>query len=290
MTAATRSAVPALVLRWLLALAGALPLGLLRALGGVLGWVAYLASPGYRGQMRRNLEQAAPDEVPAICRAAIPEAGRMVAELPWIWTRPPEETARRVVCDSLHVLDEARDQARGILFLTPHLGGFEATARFWAARQPITVLFRPPKKAWLENLVAAARTAPGVRAVPAGPAGLRALLRALRSGEAIGLLPDQVPGRGAGTWVPFFGRPAYTMTLPERLVAQTGAAVILAVGERLPGSRGWRLHLERMDETPTPERLNRRLEGLIMRLPGQYLWGYNRYKRPAGAPAPPGHE
>jgi len=103
------------------------------------------------------------------------------------------------------------------------------------------------------------------------------------------VLPDQVPGEGAGAWAPFFGRPAFTMSLPERLAAQTGAAVVLAVGERLPGGQGWRLHLERMHEPPTPERLNHRLEGLIARLPGQYLWAYNRYKQPAGVAAPPVH-
>src|SRR5690606_30765619 len=161
--------------------------------------------------------------------------------------------------------------------------------------------FRQPKQDWLAALVASSRSCPGMRAVPVGAAGLRALVRALRSGEAVGLLPDQVPGQGAGAWAPFFGRPAFTMTLPERLVAQTGAAVVLAVGERLPGGRGWRLHLERMQEPPSPERLHRgrmqrtprpgrrtqRLEGLAARLPGQYCWAYNRYKQPAGVAAPP---
>ena len=266
-----------------------LPLAVLRAVGALLGRLVYAASPAYRGRLDANLAQAGYGEAPAVRRRAVAEAGRMVGELPWIWARPPAEVAGRISCDSLRVFDEAEAERRGILFLTPHLGGFEATARYCAARRPITVLFRRPKQGWLAALVASARSAPGMRAVPIGAAGLRALLRALRSGEAVGLLPDQVPGAAAGVWAPFFGRPAFTMSLPERLAAQTGAAVVLAVGERLPGGRGWRLHLERMHEPPTPERLNHRLEGLIARLPGQYLWAYNRYKQPAGVAAPPVH-
>lgn len=272
---------------WLVRIVGLLPLAMLRAAGALLGHVVYAVSPAYRGRLLANLQQAGYGEAPAIRRRAAAEAGRMVAELPWIWCRTPQEIVRRTSCDSLRVFDEAEAGGRGIIFLTPHIGGFEATARYCAARLPITVLFRPPKQDWLAALVAASRSCPGMRAVPAGPSGLRALLRALRSGDAVGLLPDQVPGEGAGAWAPFFGRPALTMVLPERLAAQTGAAVVLAVGERLPGGQGWRLHLEHMKEPPTPERLNQRLEGLVSRLPGQYLWAYNRYKRPAGAAASP---
>ncbi len=274
---------------WLVRTAGALPLAVLRAAGALLGWVVYAGSSAYRGRLVANLEQAGYGDAPAVRRRAIAEAGRMVAELPWIWAHSPVDIARRMAHDSLRVLDEAEAERRGILFLTPHLGGFEAAARYYATRRPVTVLFRVPKQAWLAALVDSARSCPGMHAVPAGAAGLRALLRALRSGAAVGLLPDQVPGQGAGAWAPFFGRSAFTMSLPERLAAQTGAAVVLAVGERLPGGRGWRLHLERMREPPTPERLNRRLEGLIARLPGQYLWAYNRYKQPTGASAPPAH-
>jgi len=272
---------------WLVRLAGALPLAVLRSAGALLGWLVYAGAPAYRGRLVANLDQAGYGDAPAVRRRAIAEAGRMVAELPWIWARPPAELARRMACDSLRVLHEAAAERRGILFLTPHLGGFEAAARYCAVHQPITVLFRTPKQAWLAALVQSSRSCPGMHAVPVGAAGLRALLRALRSGAAVGVLPDQVPGRGAGAWAPFFGRSAFTMSLPERLAAQTGAAVVLAVGERLPGGQGWRLHLERMREPPTPERLNHRLEGLIARLPGQYLWAYNRYKQPTGASAPP---
>ena len=76
------------------------------------------------------------------------------------------------------------------------------------------------------------------------------MMRALRRGETVGLLPDQVPPEGMGVWAPFFGRPAYTMTLAARLVQQTGAAVLLLWGERLP--RGARLRACACSPLPEP--------------------------------------
>ena len=273
---------PPLVLRAL----GRLPLAGVRAAGALFGWLVYAASPRYRRLLRENLAQAGVDDA-RLRSQAVQEAGRMVAELPWVWARAPQAVAARVACDRLDLVAPQGD-GRGILFLTAHLGAFEVAARYCAAHRPITVLYRPAKRARVDRWVRAARDVTGVRPVPANRAGVRALLRALRDGEAVGLLPDQVPSVGEGRWVPFFGRPAYTMTLPQRLAQASGARVVLAAVERLPGE-GWRIHLEQIDEEPTPEAINRRIEALVRRWPALYLWAYNRYKHPAGAPPAPGN-
>ncbi len=114
---------------------------------------------------------------------------------------------------------------------------FEVTAQgyvreFGAAHGPITVLFRPARQAWLRAVVAHARQRPGLATAPTTLAGVKQMLKALKAGQAIGLLPDQVPPQGMGLWSPFFGQPAYTMTLAARLVQQTGAQLLLAWGER----------------------------------------------------------
>lgn len=260
-----------------------LPLRVLHAAGVLAGLAAYALSGDYRRKLRRHLALAG---YPRSLRgAAAREAGRLVGELPFVWFRPLAEVAARVRCDDVAVVDAAERSARGLLFLTPHLGSFEVTARWYSARRPITVMFKPPRQPALARVMAAARSGPTMRSVPAALAGVRAMLRALRRGEAVGLLPDQVPGAGEGQWAPFFGQPAYTMTLPLRLAQASGAVVVLAVGERLPGGRGWRLHLERLDEAPGPVALNAAMERLIRRFPAQYLWGYNRYKAPSGAAA-----
>jgi KDO2-lipid IV(A) lauroyltransferase len=128
------------------------------------------------------------------------------------------------------------------------------------------------------------RTRGGARVSPANLRGVRTLYKALRRGEAIGVLPDQVPQVGEGAWADFFGRSAYTITLVRRLQKQTGAAVIFCFAERLPDAKGYVLRYERYRGGELDEHaLNREIENLIRVCPTQYLWSYNRYKAPPGA-------
>ncbi len=268
-----------------------LPLGLLQAAGALLGLLAYLAAPDYRRTLRQNLRQAGFATRRLAWSAAL-EAGRMVGELPFVWfRRGPRAAAQRVQVSGYEHVEQARVQGRGVLFLSPHLGCFEVCAQVAAGWGPITVLYRPPHKAWLQPL-ALARPRENLRVVPATAAGMRPLLRALRAGEAVGLLPDQAPSAGEGTWVAFFGRPAYTMTLPARLLQLTGARLVFAFAERLPAGRGYRLRLHPVDDLPGDAqqaalRINQEIEALVRSCPQQYLWGYRRYKVPRGAAQPP---
>ena len=139
---------------------------------------------------------------------------------------------------------------------------------------------------WLARLMARARNRPGLHTAPTSLAGVRQMLRALRQGHAVGLLPDQVPPEGMGLWAPFFGRDAYTMTLSARLAQQTGAVLLLLWGERLPFGRGFRLHFRELARPLATEldaalvQINQEMERLIRECPQQYLWGYARYKMP----------
>jgi len=265
-----------------------LPLPLLHNLGALLGWAAWLLSPTYRRHLRDNAALAGAG---AAASASVAEAGKSLLELPKIWLRPHDEVVERVVrVSGWELVEEARKLGRGILFLTPHLGCFEITAQYYASVGPITVLYRRPKQAWLAPLIESGRGA-NLRLAPADMSGVRRLIKALRGGEAVGMLPDQAPGAGEGVWAPFFGRPAYTMTLAARL-AETGATVLLAYAERLHYGAGYHLKLfplSRPLEGDLPARvaqINAELEVLIRDCPEQYLWGYNRYKKPSGAPDP----
>lgn len=266
-----------------------LPLPLVHNLGAAAGWLAWLASPTYRRNFARHITQA---NLVDARLAAIPEAGKALFELPKIWLRPQQEVVGRVVRVSGWELVEAAWQAgRGILFLTPHLGCFEITAQYYAAQRPITVLYRRPKQDWLAPLIEEGRGA-NLKLAPADLSGVRRLLKALKGGDAVGMLPDQVPGNGEGAWVPFFGRPAYTMTLAARL-AETGATVLFAYAERLHYGAGYHLRLFPLtaplegDLAQRAAQINAELETLVRRCPEQYLWGYNRYKAPRGTEPPP---
>ena len=271
--------------RFMMSLAARLPLPVLHAAGSVLGWIMYLASPRYRKHLRENLEIAGYRDAPTR-RAAIAETGKAIAELPALWLRPQAEVAalvREVL--GWEQVEAARAAGLGIVFLTSHQGSFEVCAQYITKHVPMTILYRPAKLAWLEPFMRAGRERPNVRLATPDLSGVRKLLDALKRHETIGLLPDQVPGKGQGEWAEFFGRPAYTMSLASKLAARDGAVCLLVFAERLPGGAGYALAF-RPFTAPLPgesktRRLNRALEDLIRECPGQYLWGYNRYKTPA---------
>ena len=265
-----------------------LPMPVLHNLGAFLGWLAWLLSPTYRRHLRENVALAGASDAAA---ASVAEAGKAILELPKIWLRPQNEVVARVAkVSGWELVEAAWNEGRGILFLTPHLGCFEITAQYYASFRPMTVLYRRPKQAWLAPLIEQGRGT-NLSLAPADLSGVRRLIKALRKGEAVGMLPDQAPGAGEGIWSPFFGRPAYTMTLAARL-AETGATVLFAYAERLHYGAGYHLKLFALSQPLTGEladrvtQINAELETLVRQCPEQYLWGYNRYKRPAGAPEP----
>jgi KDO2-lipid IV(A) lauroyltransferase len=267
-----------------------LPLRWAQALGAVGGRLMYACSAGYRRRFDSFIAQAGFD-TPALRRRAMEEAGKTLAELPWLWTRPVRETSAWVQTQDWALVEAAQQAGQGIIFLTPHLGCFEITAQYYAAHAPITVLYSPPEQAALRQLVEQARQRHQLQTAPANLAGVKQLLRALKRGEAVGILPDQVPTQAnEGVWAEFFQRPAYTMTLPARLTELTGAQIVLAFGQRLPQGRGFILHLSKLELAPdqTPQQqarlVNQAMEGLITSCPEQYLWAYSRYKQPPGAP------
>ena len=265
---------------------GWLPLRWLHWLGTVIGWVVYLLSSSYSARLDRNLRQSGlfseETEYRRVRRLAIAEAGKITVEVLAVWLKSP----RRVLSYFREVrnyalIEQARQAGRGIVLLTPHLGCFEIAGFYFGQKMPLTVLYRPPRVRALEALMVRGRRRGRTELATTDLAGVRKLLRALRNAEAVGMLPDQAPRFGDGVWAPFFDRPAYTMTLSNRLRRATGAAAFMVFAERLPRGAGFRLHIEPLPDPAQDEaELNRAVEAMIRRRPEQYLWGYDRYKVP----------
>ena len=262
-----------------------------------MGWLVYFLSPRYAERTRHNLTlsrvYAGEGNYPSLLRQTIGEAGKSLLELFPVWLRSERQVLELLrECHGWEHVDIALKRGKGIIFLTPHMGCFEITSLYYAARHPITVLYRPPRLRWLEPLMSAGRKRGQATLAPTDLKGVKLLLGALKRGEAIGILPDQVPSRGEGVWADFFGRPAYTMTLVGRLQKTTGATVLLAFAERLPHGRGYVLRIEPMPESLPDDKvqaaaaLNLAVEGLVKQCPAQYLWSYNRYKVPGGVEPP----
>ncbi|TCV85133.1 lysophospholipid acyltransferase family protein [Sulfurirhabdus autotrophica] len=282
----------------LLRLIALLPLWLIHAVGGAMGWVVFHLSGRYAERMQENLRlsRVFSDErnYKKLLKQVILETGKGILELLVVWLRPHDKVLDLVrECQGWSLVEAAQEKGKGIIVLTPHLGCYEIAGQYFASKLPITVLYRPPRQKWLESLVVSGRERGMLKAVPADLKGVKALLGALRRGEAIGILPDQVPSRGDGAWVNFFGRPAYTMTLVGQLQKATGATVLLSFSERLSKGKGYILRFESLPEAFPADKveaavaLNAAVENMIKACPSQYLWSYNRYKVPKGVEAPP---
>ncbi len=266
------------MLQWITRLWARLPLRLLHGIGAFVGLAVYWLSAGYRKKFDAQAQAAGISRKQK--RAAIMDSGRWAAETPWIWLRPMQEVADLVQSDDWPIADAAFAQGKGLVLLTPHLGSYEAAGRAFACRANLTVLYKPPKQAWLAKLLEEQRATTRLATASASRQGVLQLLRALKAGETLGILPDQVPGLGQGEWATFFGRPAYTMALPGRLVQATGAAIVIGVCVRLPKGAGWRLHLRPMSAPITSQAVNDAMQQLILEFPEQYIWGYNRFRQP----------
>jgi KDO2-lipid IV(A) lauroyltransferase len=282
-------------------LLGNLSLRLNHAAGAVAGWLAWAASARHRRLTRENIALYANHSHRAawgpLLRASIAEQGKGITELAVAWTAPVDKLDALVgACTGWQHVEAAKARQQAIIFVTPHLGCYDIAGRYLASRIPFTALYRPPKQTWLEPLMQEGRARGGASTAAADIRGVRTLLKTLKSGGNIMILPDQVPAPGQGgdgVWADFLGRPAYTMTLLPRLAQSTEAAVLFFFAERLPQGAGYHVHFEPMTEAFSDDKqvaarqTNAMVERLIAMAPAQYLWGYNRYKRPAGAPPSP---
>lgn len=265
------------------------PLSVLHFSGAALGWFVYLLSGSYRRRLKHNISRAG---FSGHLHEAVREAGKNILELPFIWCARPDRVLKTATIENWELVQTALDAKNGVIFLTPHLGCFEIVAQSIAVRTRLTVLYRPPRKAALKPLIEGARARENLLLAPANLSGVRIMAKALKKGEAIGLLPDQVPQEGEGVWAKFFGKRAYTMTLSAKLHGMTGAPIILTYAERLPGGRGYVIRFvpfeEELGTDPVAQAtaINRGMEKLIARAPAQYFWSYNRYKKPDGVDSP----
>ena len=273
------------LLRLLLAAFSLLPLPAVHGLGVLLGWLGAILSFKHARLTKINLQASGiyQDEIEfkRAVRQNIGESGKALLETLAIWFRNDKRQLSLVRSfDGWNHIEAGLASGKGIIFLTPHMGCFEITSLYVATRHPVTVLYRPPRHAWMLPLMNMGRKRGKIILAQANIHGVKQLLQAIKRGEAIGMLPDQAPLEGEGEWAPFFGRPAYTMTLVSKLAKKTGAQVLMVFGERLSYGRGYDIHIRPIADggINTPTLLNTEIERTVMQCPTQYLWGYDRYK------------
>jgi len=269
-----------------------LSLAAIQRLGGAVGVAVYLFGGSPKRVTRSNLEACFP-EMPEsarrrLTRASLRQTGCYAAELGIAW-RPGDCRWKDLIVDveGYEAIDDARALRRPIVFLVPHYGSWELLSLYLGGRLPLTVLYERPRYRSVESIAVQGRARTGCRLMPNDMSGLRALYVGLRDGEAVGLLPDQVPSARSGEYAPFFGRDALTMTLAHRLIEKFEPCVVLCYAERLSGGRGFRLGFERLanvesacDSEESLAAMNKAIERVVARDPSQYQWEYRRFRRP----------
>lgn len=264
-----------------------LPLSVLQTIGQGGGWIAWRVSGSFKRLSEENFRNAFPEVTPQMLRGAMLAVGQLFLEMPYWWVRRDDQALNKTVAPAdWQLFEAALARGKGVILLSPHMGCFELLGPVYSSRHTSTVLFRPPRIRWLRDWIVTMRTRQKLKMAPANQTGVRSLVRTLLKGQTVGILPDQVPVLGEGVWAPFFGRPAYTMTLVQRLQSLTGAKIFVLGIERLGIGKGYKMHIAPMDEllpddpVAAATQINEALELMIRKAPAQYLWGYDRYKQP----------
>lgn len=281
------------MLYFILRLFSSLPLAAIQIIGAGIGVLVYLFSPRYRRRLYKNYQSAAhysgfqltPWRVAA-------ESGMMFADTLWIW-RHPKSSINKVAIENWNEVIELSKNGKGLIVLAPHLGGFEIVPRIFAEHTRATVMYRPARKRWVNELMLRSRKHSEIEFVEANIGGVRQIKRALLKGEVVGLLADQVPSVGDGVWAKFFNQYAYTTSFPVKLARQANVAILFVGAERLGLGKGWLIKSRLMTEEfpdcliDACTEMNQYFEEMILSKPHQYMWSYNRYKRPSGAEMAP---
>ncbi len=267
---------------------GKLPLTSLRLIGLIFSWCFWFSSKRYRLRFKKNWEVAkvygGGKMVDANFFTAIGRAGSLIFELPKIWCS--ENVVHSVDINGFSEIEKLLNRGRGLICLSPHLGSFELVPKVFSTTTPISILYKPSKNARLDRILRELRPTRNITMVEPDFSGVKKLLIALKKGEIVGLLPDQVPPLDYGVTKLFFGKPAYTMTLAAKLMLKTNSPVVWTYVNYK--KNGWRVNikswnyenLSKKNICQITKEINKKIEELVLEEPESYLWGYDRYKTP----------
>ncbi len=186
-------------------------------------------------------------------------------------------------------LQAAINCEQGVLLLVPHFGNWELLSTYIGANYAMAALYDPPKISGLESTIVAARERLRTQMFPISTAGIRGLLKFLKKGGLVAILPDQVPSREAGVYANFFGQSTLTMILPHRIIQRTAPVVMMCSIQRTFEAQTWCYDFsfkelqglnDSEDASETATIINSEVEAIIRKAPEQYQWSYKRFKRP----------
>ena len=273
---------------------GLLPLPACRAVGWFIGrsndWFNSRGAKVTRANLALCMPHLSPNERERLARQSMIETGKVATETCFIMRNT--QLAVTEFINNIEGEDLARaalEQGKGLIILAPHLGNWEVLGLNLTKLAEVTNLYQPPKIAALDVLIRTAREMSGATLVPTTAKGVAALLKSLQNNGISGILPDQNPNdENAGIYSEFFGHPAFTMTLINKLMRRTGCRALFAFAKRTPKGfdliyREPPLDIYSDDANVAVAALNKGIENLVLEAPEQYQWEYKRFRKvPAG--------
>ena len=262
-----------------------MPLIIIHLLGCFLGLMMYLLDAKFRNRTIKHINQSkivtGKIAIKSLIISNAMHIGMALMESFSIWSASKSRIKRLVVrTKNWDLIEILKSNNKGIIFLTPHVGSFEISAQYYGLFSPIKVMYKPTSTKWINQLIYHGRNKNLVTPVNIELGGMKQILKALKNGEAVGILPDQVPPEGHGEWSNFFNQKVYTMTLVQKLHTLTKAPIIFAIGRRLKMGSGFEIELFEFKDSVTTKKIDEYIETIVKTSPEQYLWNYRRYKLP----------
>lgn len=259
-------------------------------IGAAIGWLAWTARTKLRTITLINLSLCFPDwseeQKNRIGKNSLIETGKTLTESFWLWKRPNSDVLERlIIIEGEQLLRDAQASAQGLIVATPHMGSWESCCLPLVTEEPVTFFYKPPRMRAIEPLIVAGREHMGGDGVKLDAAGIKHVLKRLKHGHTVGILPDQEPDLINGHFAPFFSQPANTMTLLAKFANKTQSQVLFCFAKRLPKGAGWQLHymqpakgVDDQDKTIATTILNATVEQCVLACPEQYMWNYKRFR------------
>ena len=265
-----------------------LPLPISRFITKFFAWMSYQCKSASRRVTEINLRLCFPDmsdqDRQVLARNSMIASGQLVAETARVWIRPTRNLLSMIKeVNGASIIQQLNEESQsGSILITPHLGNWELLSVYLPSVTKISALYRAPNIAELGPIIVAGRERAGLNMIKSSKMEIRNMLLALKRGENIIMLPDQMPQFGSGVFAPFFGNQAYTMTLLQGLAQRTHAKLVMATCIRI--SNGFKINLSNVDIDLSlsnelfAEQLNMRMQEEIVKTPDQYEWAYKRFK------------
>lgn len=267
-----------------------LPLSLLRVLGACLGFCSWILNTRAKRTTVTNLKICFPElsdlERQLLAKRSLSETMKTLLEAGKIWRSDWSWLDSSIVeVSASHILDEKISSGRGLIIVTLHMGNWEVVGPYLAHKFPLTALYQASKYSNLDEWILKSRQDKNIHMAPSNTQGIKKLLQALRNGQAVCILPDQVPDRNTGRIIStFFNKPAWTMSLIHNLLKRTNCDVCYCYALRV--EKGFHLYVAEAHPDVMSDQLdisvsamNKDLESIARTAPAQYQWEYKRFRQ-----------